>query len=96
MPLLGSEYIFSKGFFTGWVAIAILWLFCSGFCVGVYPIWEGRHTSSRMVKYILMDVFGKGAPVLHGRTTNIEESSDGDEKRDVKGVHVQPEKTMEG
>jgi urea-proton symporter len=40
--MYGTGYIFSKGFFTGWVAIGILWLFCSSFCVALYPLWEGE------------------------------------------------------
>ena len=31
MPMLGSEYVFSKPFFRGWVVVAIMWLFFSGF-----------------------------------------------------------------
>jgi urea-proton symporter len=42
-PMYGAGYIFSKGFFTGWVAVGILWLFCSSFCVALYPLWEGKH-----------------------------------------------------
>jgi hypothetical protein len=68
MPMFGSNYIFSKGFFTGWVSVGILWLFCSAFCVGVYPLWEGRHTSARTIKAIFRDVTGRGGrPVTHGR-----------------------------
>lgn len=29
MPMYGSGYIFSKKFFTGWVAVGIIWLFFS-------------------------------------------------------------------
>lgn len=31
MPMYGSGYVFSRKFFTGWVVIGILWLFCSAF-----------------------------------------------------------------
>jgi SSS family transporter len=31
MPMLGSKYVFSKPFFRGWVVVAIMWLFFSGF-----------------------------------------------------------------
>ena len=31
MPMYGSGYVFSKKFFTGWVVVGILWLFCSAF-----------------------------------------------------------------
>lgn len=69
MPLYGSSYIFSKNFFTGWVSVGILWLFCSAFCVGLYPLWEGRHTCKRTFVAMFRDVTGKGRPVLHGRAT---------------------------
>ncbi|KAL5371344.1 hypothetical protein DPSP01_014327 [Paraphaeosphaeria sporulosa] len=62
MPMYGSGYIFSKKFFTGWVVVGILWMFCSVFCVGLYPLWEGRKTSVHTVKAIFMDVTGKGRP----------------------------------
>ncbi|KAL1612796.1 urea active transporter [Paraconiothyrium brasiliense] len=60
MPMYGSGYIFSKKFFTGWVVVGILWMFCSSFCVGLYPLWEGRETSTRTFKAIFRDLTGKG------------------------------------
>ncbi|KAF2735757.1 urea active transporter [Polyplosphaeria fusca] len=62
MPMYGSGYVFSKKFFTGWVVVGILWMFCSGFCVGLYPLWEGRKTSSRTFKAIFLDITGKKKP----------------------------------
>jgi len=70
MPMYGSGYVFSKKFFTGWISVGILWLFCSAFCVGLYPLWEGRHTMARTTKAIIADLSGKGKPgvaVHHGR-----------------------------
>ncbi|EOD43650.1 putative urea active transporter protein [Neofusicoccum parvum UCRNP2] len=69
MPMYGSGYVFSKKFFTGWVVVGILWLFCSTACVGIYPLWEGRTTMKRTAVAIWKDVTGKGAPakaVAHG------------------------------
>ncbi|KAK7517198.1 urea active transporter [Phyllosticta citriasiana] len=63
MPMYGSHYIFSKPFFTGWVVVGILWLFCSMFCVGLYPLWEGRETMARTMRLVWKDVFGHGAGV---------------------------------
>ena len=94
MPMYGSGYVFSKKFFTGWVAVGILWLFCSAACVGVYPLWEGRHTSKRTVISIFMDITGKRKPPKHGRAT-MTDGVDADEKRDEKGVETPPEKAME-
>jgi hypothetical protein len=62
MPMYGSGYIFSKKFFTGWVVVGILWMFCSAFCVGLYPLWEGRKTSIRTFNSIAGELMGIGRP----------------------------------
>jgi hypothetical protein len=62
MPMYGSGYIFSKKFFTGWVVVGILWMFCSAVCVGLYPLWEGRKTSVRTFKAIFAELMGRGKP----------------------------------
>lgn len=64
-PLFGTGYVFSKPFFTGWVSVGIAWLFFSAFCVGVYPIWEGRHTIAHTSRCIWGDLTGT-------RTTSTE------------------------
>jgi hypothetical protein len=42
MPMFFSHYIFSKGFFTAWVVISFIWVFCSSFISCFLPIWETR------------------------------------------------------
>jgi hypothetical protein len=68
MPMYGSGYIFSPKFFTGWVSVGFLWLFCSGFGVVIFPVFEGRLTIVRTVKGIFGDITGKrkktAAPVV--------------------------------
>jgi hypothetical protein len=59
MPMYGSGYVFSKKFFTGWVSVGILWMFCAVFAVGLYPLWEGRGTMARTAKAIFADITGK-------------------------------------
>ena len=59
MPMYGSGYVFSKPFFTGWVVVGIIWMFCSAFCVGLYPLLNGRPAIARTVKAIFLDVTGK-------------------------------------
>ena len=76
MPMYGSGYVFSKEFFTGWVVVGILWLFCSTFCVGLYPLWEGRHSMAHTFKGIVRDLTGKGKPPLKGRTVELNEKAD--------------------
>lgn len=86
MPMYGSGYIFSKSFFTGWVSVGILWIFCSTVCVGLYPLWEGRHTSTRTVKAIFLDLAGKRKPALHGRAAMTETEETNGEAEEKKGA----------
>ncbi|KAK5755080.1 urea active transporter [Elasticomyces elasticus] len=95
-PLYGSGYIFSKKFFTGWVSVGILWLFCSSMCVGVYPLWEGRHTSSRTFKAIYLDITGKRKPVMHGRATVAEMAEVEETTKEKKGLDTPPEQSLQG
>lgn len=62
MPMYGSGYIFSKKFFTGWVVVGILWIWCSLFCVGIFPVWEGRMDLYGTCRSIYLDVTGKQHP----------------------------------
>ncbi len=75
MPMYGSGYVFSKKFFTGWVSVGIIWLFCSTFCVGLYPLWEGRRSQAHTIKGIYKDLTGKGKPPLQGRSSVVDEGS---------------------
>lgn len=60
MPMYGTGYVFSKKFFTAWVVIGIIWLFFSTFCVGIYPLFEGRHGMKHTFQGIMADLQGKG------------------------------------
>ncbi|PNS21632.1 hypothetical protein CAC42_991 [Sphaceloma murrayae] len=60
MPMYGTGYVFSRKFFTGWIVVGLIWLFISTFCVGLYPLWEGRHTMKRTVRAIYRDITGQG------------------------------------
>lgn len=75
MPLYGTGYIFSKSFFTGWVSVGIIWIFCSFIGVGLFPVFESRRTLARTVKNVYLDLTGKSHPrtiqaqVLEEQTT---------------------------
>ncbi|GAA5990146.1 hypothetical protein JCM10908_005843 [Rhodotorula pacifica] len=43
LPLYGTKYIFSKKFFTGWIAVGGAWAFFTIFAVGLLPIFESRR-----------------------------------------------------
>lgn len=59
MPMYGSGYIFSRKFFTGWVVVAIIWIFFTAFMVVVYPLWEGRHGIYTLCRGIYWDLTGQ-------------------------------------
>ena len=65
MPMYGSGYIFSQKFFTGWVSVGILWLFCSTAAVGIFPLVQGRKTFGRTVKSMVLDAMGKWKPPVY-------------------------------
>lgn len=76
MPLYGTGYVFSKGFFTGWCTVGIIWLFFSAGCVGIYPLWEGRKSIARTGLGIFKDLTGRrGALVVQGRSASVERDS---------------------
>jgi hypothetical protein len=91
----GSGYVFSKKFFTGWIVVGILWMFCSGFTVVVYPLWEGRHTMTRTFKAIVNDITGKSKPtakVTHG----VEQNGSSTPTEKVVDEKVKAETDVEG
>ncbi|KAF2795056.1 urea active transporter-like protein [Melanomma pulvis-pyrius CBS 109.77] len=88
MPLYGTGYVFSLKFFSGWVVVGIIWLMFSTLAVGVYPLWEGRHSLKHTFTSIWKDLSGRrsealaGKPVVSvGRTEDLTiHEKDGDEK----------------
>lgn len=40
MPMFFSHYIFSKGFFTAWIIVTFIWVFCSAAITTVLPLVE--------------------------------------------------------
>ncbi|SCU89371.1 LANO_0D04632g1_1 [Lachancea nothofagi CBS 11611] len=59
MPMYGSNYIFSKRFFTGWVVVLIIWMFFTGFAVCIYPLWEGREGLFTTFRGVYWDLTGQ-------------------------------------
>jgi urea-proton symporter len=67
MPMYGTSYVFSKRFFTGWVVVGIIWLFCSAFGVIIFPLYEGRDDIVHTVRALYLDLTGKRKATLYGR-----------------------------
>ncbi|RDI84056.1 hypothetical protein Vi05172_g5833 [Venturia inaequalis] len=42
LPMYASKYIFSKAFYSAWLIIAIIWLWCTLLIAGFYPLVDGR------------------------------------------------------
>jgi len=94
IPMYASGYVFSKGFFTGWVVVGIMWLFFSLGCVGLFPLWEGRDGIAHTIKAIFLDVTGKQHPSkFHGHGAEITEGV-AEEKND--GLDTPPSKRNMG
>lgn len=84
MPLYGTGYIFSKKFFTGWVIVGIIWIFCSTFAVVIFPAWESRETAIKVVRHMLGAKVAKKGPA----ETVIVAQGSGTVTPDKKGGHV--------
>lgn len=95
MPMLGSNYVFSKPFFTGWVSFDIIWLFFTGFAVCVFPVFQGRKTIAKTFKSIYLDITGKRKPgTMHGRPVVADEMT-AEEAATKKGLDTPPEKAVD-
>ena len=87
MPMYGTAYIFSEKFFTGWVVVGIVWLFCSTAAVGIFPLVQGRKTFGRTVKSMFLDARGKWKPPVY------EAENDSGDEAPVEGEKAIPNKT---
>lgn len=56
MPMFFSHYIFSRGFFTGWVIITFIWVFCSVGISVILPVWETAGFFKNLVKEVGKDL----------------------------------------
>ncbi|KAG0315062.1 hypothetical protein BGZ99_007692 [Dissophora globulifera] len=52
LPMFFSNYVFSRGFYTGWVVLSIVWAICSAVAVTLYPLWESRAAIRQVFKGI--------------------------------------------
>ncbi|KAH8118812.1 solute symporter family transporter [Phellopilus nigrolimitatus] len=59
IPLGASNYIFSPGFFTAWMVVAMIWSFVAGFCCIILPIWESRMAIKHMAFGLLAMTRGR-------------------------------------
>ncbi|KAL4779274.1 putative sodium/proline symporter [Aspergillus varians] len=69
IPMYASSYIFSRGFFTGWVAFLFIWAFLAAAVILGLPIWEGLPQISMVLNRIL----GRNVQGGKGQDINISE-----------------------
>ncbi|KAF2799757.1 Na+/solute symporter [Melanomma pulvis-pyrius CBS 109.77] len=55
MPMFFTQYLFSDGFFKGWVVISFIWVFFALGACGLLPVWETRE----FWKALFKEVFSK-------------------------------------
>jgi len=60
MTFFGTEYIFSKQAFTGWVVVSFMWVWWSSVVCVVWPLWESRGALGEIWMGVLRDLRGKG------------------------------------
>lgn len=56
IPMFLSRYIFSQGFFTAWVIISFIWVFCSAAITTILPLWETADFFKEFVREVGVDV----------------------------------------
>ena len=58
IPMFLSHYIFSQGFFTAWVIISFIWVFCLAAITTILPLWETLDFFKEFVREVGVDVRG--------------------------------------
>ncbi|OJJ80832.1 sodium:solute symporter family protein [Aspergillus glaucus CBS 516.65] len=53
IPMYGTDYVFSPGFFKGWIVIVFIWAFFAAITITCLPIFESRGDIVDFVKYML-------------------------------------------
>lgn len=56
LPLY-RDYIFSKTFFAGWTVVSIIWVYLALIFIGLYPLWDGRHSLIKIFNGVKNDIF---------------------------------------
>jgi len=59
IPLGSASYVYSPGFFTAWMVVAMIWSFCAGFCCIILPIYESRTALKHVVLGLIALARGK-------------------------------------
>lgn len=72
MPMYGTGYVFSRKFFTGWIVVGMIWIFCSGFIVCLLPLWDGKKDIFYTIRGIFWDITGRSYKLREWQNRNPE------------------------
>jgi Na+/proline symporter len=85
MPMYGTNYIYSKGFFTAWIVILFVWLILAAVFITIYPIYESWSELKRLYVRIKTNNLSKQPVVLEGQEEHSDSSSMMIESKENKG-----------
>jgi SSS family transporter len=74
LPMYFSRYVFSKPFFTFWVAISMIWAICAAVSCIIYPIYESRRSIIGVFSGIMKDLTGQ--KITHTEKNTNENAKD--------------------
>jgi hypothetical protein len=66
----------------------MLWIFFSFFAVGLYPLWEGRHSMKNTFYNMYLDISGRKKPAKLQREGVIDGQDNGSSHGSVTEVKV--------
>lgn len=74
LPMYASKYIFSKTFFTAWLVVAIIWIWCTLLIAGFYPLIDGHRQFTAIYSSLRKGRRGEKAETAGSET--LQSSSD--------------------
>jgi len=95
LPIYGTNYIFSRNFFTGWIVVTFLWAWFAALVIIFLPLWEGRKGIVLLFSRVLNFLAGKPMLLIEGVNAGAsykatEEPPVGSEKKGASSVRVEP------
>ncbi|KAH8685368.1 putative sodium/proline symporter [Tricladium varicosporioides] len=62
IPMYATSYVFSKGFFKGWIVVVFLWAFFATMTITLLPIWESRDSLAKFFRYVTSGKISMAGP----------------------------------
>jgi hypothetical protein len=59
IPMYGTGYIFSKGFFTGWIVFTFIWGFFGAITITCFPLWQSRGEITAFLSAVVGGLSGQ-------------------------------------